>query len=118
MDPLQDKRVPLAWGPLPLQPLLGGRSCSCLGHGEGRRTGKVERPPQTLKGLEEGDGRPKPQRAQKFDHSQHLKRPRRKTWVVTSQHLSASLGPSLAGSHTPGTQASNRQPGQVLFLSP
>ena len=52
MDPLQDKRVPLAWGPLPLQPLLGGRSCSCLGHGEGRRTGKVERPPQTLKGLE------------------------------------------------------------------
>ena len=68
--------------------------------------------------LEEGGGRPKPQRAEKFDHSQHLKRPKRKTWVVTSQHLSASLRPSLAGSHTPGTQASNMQPGPVLFLSP
>ena len=35
--------------------------------------------------LEEGGGRPKLQRAEKFDHSQHLKRPKRKTWVVTSQ---------------------------------
>lgn len=67
--------------------------------------------------LEEGGERPKPQRTEKFDHSQHLKRPRRKTWVVTSQHLSASLGPSLAGPHTAATKASNRQPGQVLFLS-
>lgn len=53
MGPLQGKRTPLALGPLPHQPLLGGRSC--LGHGEGRRkTGKAERPPRAHKGA----GRP------------------------------------------------------------
>lgn len=43
----QDKRIPQAWGPLPHQPLLGGRSC--LGHGEDRKTGKVQRPPRMNK---------------------------------------------------------------------
>lgn len=48
MGPLQDKKIPPAWGPLPHQPLLG--SYSCLGHGESRRTGKVERPQWMHKG--------------------------------------------------------------------
>lgn len=47
--PLQDKRILLAWGPLPHQPLLG--SYSCLGHGEGRwKTAVMERPPRMHKG--------------------------------------------------------------------
>lgn len=48
MEPLQDKRIPPASGPLPHQPLRGGRSC--LGHGERRRTGKAERPPERHEG--------------------------------------------------------------------
>lgn len=49
MGSLRDKRVPPTWGPLPHQPLLGGRSY--LDHGEDRRrTGKVERPPRMHKG--------------------------------------------------------------------
>lgn len=49
MGPLQNKRIPLAWDPLPHQFLLGGYSC--LVHGEGKqRTGMVERPPRMHKG--------------------------------------------------------------------
>lgn len=49
MGPLQDKRIPLAWGPLSHQLLL--EDCSCLGHGEGgRKREKAERPPRMHKG--------------------------------------------------------------------
>lgn len=47
MGLLQDKRILLAWGPLPHQPLLGGHSC--LGHVEEYRTEKVEMPLQMHK---------------------------------------------------------------------
>lgn len=51
MGPLQDKRIPLAWGSLPHRPLPGGHSC--LGHGEGRqKTAMTERPPRMHKGAE------------------------------------------------------------------
>lgn len=49
MGALQDKRHLQAWGPLPHEPPLWGRSC--LGHREDkRRTGKAGRPPRMHKG--------------------------------------------------------------------
>lgn len=55
MGPLQDKRIPRAWGPLPHQPLLGDRSC--LGHEEDRKTGKAKRPPRMYEGAWRSGGR-------------------------------------------------------------